>query len=234
MRIQKLTKNTFKIVIIFISVIFFLQCTTEEEVDDYHTYYKFTDDDYKNIISYDYNLNDILTYQNQFGEQLNFKVVYSETKKRGQYQSGFFGSSLSYYYDGKIIRLECLENITDVNLSGHNDELINYMFLKGHERLKSGLNFPMWNVSSSSFLEEMQNSISFVLWNDYNTQRQEMNINGHLFSNVIIINSESNSLLYPNSILLPNNVNEIFYDFDFGIIQFNDIENKQWKLIYPN
>lgn len=217
------------------SLVLFLQCTTEEKGNDYHDYYRFAKDDYKNIISYNYKLNDILTYQNQFGEKLNFKVVYSETKKSGQYQSGFFsGSTLSYNYDSKIIRLDCLENDANVYLNGDNDELINYIFIKGEERLKGGLNFPMWNVVNYSFLEEMQNSISFVLWNDYNTQRQEMNINGHLFSNVIIINSESDSLLYSHPSLLPNNVNEIFYDFDFGIIQFNDIENKQWKLIYPN
>ena len=141
---------------------------------------------------------------------------------------------LLYYYDAKIIRLECIENITNTNLSSENHELINYIFLKDEATFKSGLNFPMWNEYSTTSLIEGQNSISFGLWDYYDTQRQEMNVNGHLFNNVIIINSESNLLLPSNSNLLPNNVNEIFYDFDFGIIQFNDIEDKQWKLIYPN
>lgn len=222
------------IALLLVSIFLFIQCS-QPDFEDNITYYKFTNEDNQFIINYDYDVNDIIIYQNQFGEQIHCKVVYNETKRRGKYQGSFAGfgdPTLQYYYDGKIIRLEIVENITDTNLSSNNRELINYIFLKGSDSLISGLNFPMWNVSNSSHLVEGQNSISFGLWDYYDTQRQEMNVNGHLFNNVIVINSESNLPL--NSNLLPNNVNEIFYDFDFGIIQFNDIEDKQWKLIYPN
>ena len=63
-----------KIFFFFISFIFLIQCS-EYIPDDNDTYYKFSNDDYINIINYEYNINDILTYKNQFGEQLHFKVV---------------------------------------------------------------------------------------------------------------------------------------------------------------
>jgi len=61
-----------------------------------------------------------------------------------------------------------------------------------------------------------------------------MNINGHLFQNIVIIDSNSND---SNNIStfgpLLQNVNKIYYDYDFGIVQFIDIDGKEWKVIYP-
>jgi hypothetical protein len=33
--------------------------------------------------------------------------------------------------------------------------------------------------------------------------------------------------------ILPKNVNKLFYDYDFGIIEFEDIGGKIWKVKYP-
>lgn len=61
-----------------------------------------------------------------------------------------------------------------------------------------------------------------------------MTINGHLFNKVVEINSSNNSILQLNyGGLLPKNVNKLFYDYEFGIIEFTDIEGKIWKVKYP-
>ena len=68
---------------------------------------------------------------------------------------------------------------------------------------------------------------------NYST-KTELNINGHLFQKVVEIDSGSN-IPRPNAwgAILPNNVNKIYYDFTFGIIQINDLDGKIWKVIYP-
>ncbi len=61
-----------------------------------------------------------------------------------------------------------------------------------------------------------------------------LTINGHLFNKVVTINSNSdqnntNNLFGP----LTQNINQLKYDYDFGIIQFKDIDGRLWSVVYP-
>jgi len=52
---------------------------------------------------------------------------------------------------------------------------------------------------------------------------------------VVTINSNSdqsntNDLFGP----LTQNINQIKYDYDFGIIEFKDIQGSLWRLVYPD
>ena len=61
-----------------------------------------------------------------------------------------------------------------------------------------------------------------------------VSINGHQFNKVITINTNSNDSGNDDSFgPLLQNVNEILYDYDFGIIQFKDINDTIWSLVYP-
>jgi hypothetical protein len=125
--------------------------------------------------------------------------------------------------------MEILEN-QDYEDNG----LINYVFSKNSDNLNNGINLPMWNIPNFTFIDEFQNDTNIIM-TDLNTQiKTQMTINNHLFENVIVIESESDDIYLNSSYgTITKNVNKIFYDYDFGIIQFNDIEGREWKLIYP-
>ena len=225
-----------KKLVVFLNVIFFAFCLnscSKENNDDGVTYYKIVDNDKNNIINYNYVPNQTITYENQFGEKLHFKVISNTTKKYGDYSNGTFsggGGILESYYDSKIIRLEIVEN--EANFIA--EQLI-YVFSKSENNFKNSINFPIWNIGENTFLDEIDRPFNVSLRNLNNSSKIEMNVNGHLFKKVVEINSSSivELPIYFYGGLLQNNVNKIYYDFEFGIIQFSDIEGKIWKIIYP-
>lgn len=228
-------RKILKFLIVSIGVVFFAGCSTDSNEDRY-PYYKFNSEDELLIIKYNYVPDQVITYKNQFGEEIQFKVNLNERKKRGYYSQGTFsggGGILENYYDSKIIRIEIIENQGIAGGSG-DYSAVNYVFSKNADEFNYGLNFPMWNVTLFSFINEIQDNVNIYLSNYNHGTRISSMINGHLFENVIIIDSESeeskNSSLFGPLI---QNVNQILYDYDFGIIQFNDIDGKEWKVVYP-
>lgn len=139
------------------------------------------------------------------------------------------GSSFSNYYDSKIIRFEIVENTNYEDVG-----IVNYIFSSNADIFNNGINFPMWNISGFTFIDEMQNPANIIM-RDFNSQpKTEMTINNHLFKKVVVIESGSDDV-YDNFTYgtITKNVNKVFYDYEFGIIQFDDIEGKQWKVVYP-
>lgn len=223
-----------KLIIIssFIFFAFVINSCTKENSDDGITYYKFVDNDFNFIINNNYVTNQIIIYENQFGEQLHFKVISNVSKKECKYSgSGFVGSfsTLDYYYDSKIIRLEIIENQNNYR----EDQLINN-FSKSNNIFKNAINFPTWNVINSTFYDEVDRPFNVSLFT-YNTINNiQMTINNHIFNKVVEINSNNNTVLQLNyGGILPKNVNKLFYDYDFGIIEFDDLDGKNWKVKYP-
>ena len=202
------------------------------EVQTNAAYYSFNDEDTSLIINYNYVPEQIITYTNEQGGTLGFKVIENETRKKEYRSRGTFsggGGLLENYYDSKIIRFEIIENPSSEQYAK-----VNYIFSKNKDILTNGLNFPMWNVPLYSYIDEHQNSVNIFL-KEYNAlPTSSLSINGHLFNKVITIDSNSdqstnNSTFGP----LTQNVNEIVYDYDFGIIQFKDINDTLWSLVYP-
>ena len=204
-------------------------CSIDSPQGQDDIYYKFEDGDKNLMLNYDYKPDEIITYQNQYGETLHFKVLSNISKKKGKYKSGFLGSYLEYYYDSKIVRFEIIEN----NASFSDSQLI-YIFSKSDGLFKNAINFPLWNKTYHTFIDNMDSPMNVNLRNYNNEYREILTINGHLFRNVVRVNSSSDEPLY---IIygsdLQRNVNKLFYDYDFGVIQFDDIEGNTWKVIYP-
>ncbi len=219
-----------KNIILLISLLVLTSCYNDDGEDI--TYYKFNQEDEVLLIKYDYISNQIITYENQFGEQLHFKVISNERKKRGYYTRGTFsggGGYLSNYYNSKIIRFEILENSSYEDYSK-----VNYIFSKNNGTFTNGINFPMWNLVHFGFINEIQDNINIPMIDYNNIEKLQMSINGHLFLNTVIIDSGSNESDSSSAFgSLLQNVNKIYYDFDFGIVQFVDTEGKEWKVIYP-
>ena len=220
--------NLLRLLILSIGIIIFTGC----ETDDTHPYYRFNSEDETLLIKYNYIPNQIISYQNQFGEQLHFKVILNERKKNGYYSRGTFsggGGHLEHYYDNITIKLEILENPSYEEYSK-----VNYYFSKNGVAFNSGMNFPLWNITTFGFIDQLQNKVNIFNEDYKDLERIQMDINGHNFDNVVIINSNSNEINDASSFgPLLQNVNKIYYDYDFGIVQFIDIEDKEWKVIYP-
>ncbi len=215
---------------LFFGFLGLISCS-EESQEDSHPYYKFDASDASVISNYNYVKGQIITYQNQLGEQIHFKVIFNESKKYGDYTNGTFsggGGILESYYDSKIVRLEMVEN-----QMAFNGELVNYIFSKSKNTFKSGINFPIWNILDSGFFDEIDRDVNINLGIYSNHSRVPITINGHLFNKVVLIESGFNTPASPNWGSLPNNVNKLYYDYDFGIVQFNDLDGNEWKVIYP-
>ena len=78
-------------------------------------------------------------------------------------------------------------------------------------------------------------AIDIIMTAYNNDEKIQMNVNGYEFHKVVILDSgedEVHNNCNCNCELI-SNVNKIFYDYDFGIIQFNDIDGNEWKVI-PN
>lgn len=223
-----------KLIIIsgFIFLAFGINSCTKENSDDGKTYYKFVANDFNFIINYNYVNDQIIIYENQFGEQLHFKVISNILKKASKYSgSGFVGSysSLDYYYDNKTIRLFIIEN-GEI----YNSNQIIYNFSKSQNIFKNAIDFPLWNESSSSFFDEIDTPFNVRLFEYNSSNKIQLNVNGHTFEKVIEINSNNNLLLnIGNGSILNRNINKIWYDYEFGIVQFKDIDGKIWKVKYP-
>ena len=216
----------------FAILLFILNSCTKENSDDGKTYYKFVENDYQFIINYNYTANQVLIYENQNGEKLHFKVISNIAEKTGQYSGGGglvgSSSSLDYYYDNKIIRIGIVENQNNFR-----EGQVIYNFSKSENIFKNAINFPMINISSSSFFDEIDRPFNVGL-NAFNpANKTQKVVNGKTFSRVIEFNSNNPAVLNITSGALTKNVNKIFYDYDFGIIQFEEINGKIWKVKYP-
>jgi hypothetical protein len=229
-------KKKIKLLILSFGIIILVGCANDDN-DDRHPYYKFNTEDETLLIKYNYVPNQIITYENQFGEQLHFKVILNEREKseyatRGTLSGG--GGYLSNYYDSKIIRIDILENNIGYDTNGDYSK-VNYIFSKNFDRFTNGINFPMWNITFFSFIDELQNSVNLYTIDYNSSKKNQMNVNGHLFQNIVLIESNSNETKNDFSTFGPliQNVNKIYYDYDFGIVQFSDTEGKEWKVIYP-
>lgn len=224
-------KSIFNIILV-ITVLACLTACSNEDIsgNDSVQYYRFTSEDIPLIINYNYTPNQIITYQNEAGEKLHFKVLLNETQKKGSYSSGTFsggGGLLENYYDSKIISFEILEN---ENLN--EESKLKYLFSKNKDQLKTALNFPMWNILSGTFLDEIQNNYNIYLTPFNTIPKTTVMINGHLFEKVVTVTSNSNDIIGSFG-LLRSNVNEVTYDYDFGVIQFIEIDGTTWSVVYP-
>ena len=227
-------KNTINTIIT--TLVFSLLCSCSMSLNQEQTdapYYQFNNQDSALIINYNYVPDQIITYQNDEGQTIRFKVLSNQTSKNASYSDGSLSGGeglLENYYDSKIIRFEILENTSEQPHAA-----VNYIFSKNSNTLNNGFNFPMWNVPVFSYIDEPQNTANIFL-EPYNTlPKTSLTIDGHQFNKVVTINSNSdqsntNNLFGP----LTQNINQIRYDYDFGIIEFKDIQGRLWRLVYPD
>lgn len=218
-------RKTLSIVVLFI---IFMNCQNNDDDGLDYPYYEFSEADNNLIINHNYENETILTYKNQDGQTLHFKVVEVLEGKNNQYSIGTFsggGGSLEAYFDRKIIRLEIVEN--EINYLCCDQ--INYIFSKRENVFKFGFKFPLWNKFSSTFIDEVQNPIDIQINNQNNYDFEVLELNNVIYNRVIKFQSNLTDE-YNRSTNLEVFVNEVFYDLNYGIIQFKDVDGMIWKL----
>jgi hypothetical protein len=186
-------------------------------------YYNFRDTDFEKILNIESNSS--MIYRNQFNEEIILETGNISSNYKTQYEEHNFvvGSTKHFYYDRKEIYAT--------------SDFPSYDIIYRFRR------FPMdfEQAKENDFTEYPSNFIgkfNMFAWNgevtnefvyiDYNTETIEMLINGMDFNEVIVLNSNNmEEIVYPNYI---KNVNVIYYDKVNGIIGFDDVNGKHWRI----
>lgn len=195
-------------------------CTTNDDKRGEETpYYNFQDEDKVLLLDNYNNPSKRLVFKNQENEELSFIFKkFEEYKKDYSSFSGGLGPVLGptntdFFYDVRKIEFEFeqfQEPLADLE----------FTFSRFSDTLRGGIRFPLWNIDKFYLSSE---PIKF------NETAIEMTISGVTYDNVVKINSGETSVEYMIG-QFPRNVNVIYYDLLYGLIGFDDLNGKEWRL----
>ena len=212
-------KRIKKIIYSILTLTLFVNCSQDIETE---AYYNFRNSDFEKELNI--GSNSSLVYKNQFNEEIILETENISSNYKIQYEEYNFvvGSTKHFYFDKKEI-------ITTSNFQSYD---ITYRFRR----------FPIdiEQAKENEFTEypsEFKGKFNMFAWNgnynefiniDYNSQTIEMSINGINFNEVIVLNSNSmEETIYSGYI---KNVNVIYYDKINGVIGFDDVNGKLWRI----
>ena len=212
-------KRIKKIIYSILTLTLFVNCSQDIETE---AYYNFRNSDFEKELNI--GSNSSLVYKNQFNEEIILETGNISSNYKIQYEEYNFvvGSTKHFYFDKKEI-------ITTSNFQSYD---ITYRFRR----------FPIdiEQAKENEFTEypsEFKGKFNMFAWNgnynefiniDYNSQTIEMSINGINFNEVIVLNSNSmEETIYSGYI---KNVNVIYYDKINGVIGFDDVNGKLWRI----
>lgn len=206
-----------KISFLILTLLMF-SCTQDDArtfSNDIYPYYKFSTSE-ENFRLLHLTLNKEIEFKNQNDEIIKFKVVSNELRKL-ENSSGTFsgGSILNNYYDAQIIKLH---SVTD----SFEEATLEFKIYKfDNEKVNVSFYFYKWNINSSG---QYMQSFNLNL-----APTQQMMINSVNYANTLEVNSNSLVSIQSNNGYL-RNVNKLFYDQRNGLVGFNDLEGKEWRL----
>lgn len=208
-----------------------LSCS-KKNVNDGIPYYQFSEED-KSKLLVSYNEGKELVYKNQDNEEIKFKVSKSTTGKTLYSVGTLWGTYVSkeFYYDEQHVIMYYNK------YSWSNCEIVlekypvgsNYLTqypVAGTPEFIGFITFPLWNGFNG------EDSFSNLIKIDFTAGLSSITINGKVYNKVIVFQSGKNQVLRPNNspFTLPRNVNKIYYDENYGIIEFDDLNGKRWRL----
>jgi hypothetical protein len=218
------------IIYIALSMLTFFSCF-KKDANDGLPYYQFNDAD-KSKLLVSYEAGKELIYKNQYNEKIKFKIINSLISKSLYAIGTFWGTYLDkkFYYDEQHI-IMCYNEYTWSNC-----EIVLEKYPVGSNYLLQEpitetpefigfLTFPLWNGFNGE--DSFSNSIKLDL-----TMGLSLTINGKVYNKVKVFESGKNQVLRPdnNPSILPRNVNKIYYDENYGVIEFDDLDGKLWRL----
>ncbi|OYU85512.1 MAG: hypothetical protein CFE24_01005 [Flavobacterium sp. BFFFF2] len=228
-------ENMKKIAFLILLIVPF-SCTRENIEDgDGLPYYEFTQVE-KNQLIKEPKVGDEVVFKNQDNELLKFVVGSSKTGKATYTTviSNFLGSYATdrFHYDSQEIefwsngqyttdryQIKIQKYPIDCNYNVHPP-------ISGSPTFYGYFTFPLWNGYRGT--DPGLNTISI----DFNKPTTTLSFNGKTYTKVCIFLSNRTEVLIPSIALPthPRNVHVIYYDFNAGIIGFDDLIGKNWRL----
>ncbi len=188
-------------------------------------YYKFSAAEFARIPKY--KDGDSLIYKSQTGETKVFKVANTAVRLRTRYEQGvgFFGPSAASYFFYDLVSYDFMPGSPGVGWGLYFDKFpINIDSAKAYirtlfpSRFHGQIHFPAWNESDGSGYR-----------NNYITLPNEPNatlqINNTFYPEVAKIMS-----VHPDTTRYEGAVHTIYYAFSHGIVGFDDVKGRQWRL----
>jgi hypothetical protein len=223
-------KNKFKITILLFVLILQFSCTKEENSvpSDGIPYYKFTQDERNKLIS-EINVNNEIIYKNQDNTLLKFKIYYSKIEKHSETSNGIFlGYVTTYFhYDEQTVAMSVegtsLNSIITILKYPVGSDYATQYPIVGTPKFYGYFTFPLWN---GYYENDTYNKYISI---DFNIPTTTMTFNGKTYNKVLVLNSDKTEILEPTNVY-PLNVNVIYYDYNFGIIGFDDLNGKSWRI----
>jgi len=226
-------KNKIFIFVLFIGIFIFNSCSKDEPENEGLPYYQFSIDETNKLINKP-NVADEIIYKNQDNELIKFKV-YSSEKGKTTYKTGSFAGGYSnahFHYDRQQIKMWYAEghllSNCEINIQkypvGSNYQIS--PIVVGIPKFYGYFNFPLWNGYYGTDIYNNNISIDFL------QPTVTISFNGKTYTKVRIFESNRTEILSPTNTLpfYPRNVHKIFYDDNFGIIGFDDLNGKLWRL----
>ena len=226
-----------KITAFLLLIVLLLGCTRENIEDgDGLPYYEFTTAEKDQLVLVP-QVGDEIVFKNQDLEILKFVVGSSITGKTTytKWSSGFWGPSYAtdrFHYDSQKIEYLSTDHYANdmyrINIMKYpiNRNYNAYPPITGTPKFYGYFTFPLWNGYRDT--DPMLNSIEI----DFNTPTNSMFFNGKTYSNVSVYFSNRTEVLNPSNSIPdhPRNVHIIYYDYHYGIIGFDDLNGKNWRL----
>lgn len=220
-----------KKLILFIVLVASLSCSNDKKpIEENFLYFQFLPIDNEYFIR-GYGVNEVITFSNQKNEDIKFKVLISRKSKQ-LYSKGswVYGSTKYFYYDEQRIEMG---DLSEVPIQYNQDNKFYISIKRWPVNFNDGANGEPTVLSQESRLTinigliPFNTGVQSILLN-FSETLQNLTIKGKTYINVRKIVIPPNP--YPNINLTPKSLQFIYYDQNYGVIGFDDIENNEWRL----
>lgn len=225
--------RTIKLVLGILLLWSFTGCTSNPSTSNGIAYYQFRGDDFPKLLPY--KTNEVLLFRDQFNQERRFGFTQIDRYYRSSYTvgMGFFTSYAAKYFDYDEKNIQC-----NINSSGcyrlfsmHfvrwplNTELAkNNSYVEYPSAFTAYIDdFPYWNKNSANY------GIDNITIR-YDQPTMQLSCFNTTYTQVLKLESNSNTAL-PNSAQdVPRNVHILYYDITQGIVGYDDLDGHQWRL----
>ncbi len=194
----------------------------EDGNNDYYDknlpYYKFVNVDADYLIDSSLKKGKTITFKNQDGETLKYKVNNNYSQRSNDASGTFSGGSglITHYYDVQRVHLEAIDFPYDY-------ATMSFEIRKNaSNELHCGFYFHLYNGYNTN------GSIYQEHFNLKQSSTTSLTIGSKIFDKVIVLDSNSD---VPYDNVYPRNVSRVYYQPRKGVIGFDDLDNKQWRIV---
>ena len=204
-----------------------LGCTKDKEpYNDGLPYFKFLPQDADKIVN-SMEVGKIIIYKNQDNIELKFKVIKNTVEKKLESRGTFVVGSYKYfYYDEQRIQFGGINDLPNQHYAEYSSFFIsvrrfpkvfttNPTFISSDSQVITNVGLRPFDNSDVGFL-------------NYTEPITNLTINSTIYNKVRKIMILVNQYPNPNSTL--KGVTFIYFDQNKGLVGFDDVENKMWRL----